>query len=64
MYVANNYPLTDHFQSTMNNDFGAPAQNVNFALDETRLNINKWVQDFTHKKIKDLIPQGKSKIKH
>lgn len=58
MYVANNYPLTDHFQSTMNNDFGAPAQNVNFALDETRLNINKWVQDFTHKKIKDLIPQG------
>ena len=45
----------------MKNDFGAAAENVDFMLDETRFNINKWVEDFTHQKIKDLIPNGKSK---
>ena len=61
LYVANNYPLTERFQTLMKNDFGAAAENVDFTLDETRLNINKWVEDFTHQKIKDLIPNGKSK---
>jgi len=58
LYVANNYPLTERFQTLMKNDFGAAAENVDFVLDETRLNINKWVEDFTHQKIKDLIPNG------
>ena len=60
MYVANNYPLADYFQMSMKNHFGAVPENVDFTLDETRLNINKWVQDFTQQKIKDLIPEGKS----
>jgi len=58
MYVANNYPLADYFQMSMKNHFGAVPENVDFTLDETRLNINKWVQDFTQQKIKDLIPEG------
>jgi len=58
MYVANNYPLAEYFQMSMKNHFGAVPENVDFTLDETRLNINKWVQDFTQQKIKDLIPEG------
>jgi len=56
--VANNYPLAEYFQMSMKNHFGAVPENVDFTLDETRLNINKWVQDFTQQKIKDLIPKG------
>jgi len=38
--------------------FGAPAENVNFGAEKTRLDINKWVEDFTHQKIKELLPGG------
>lgn len=58
MYVANNYRLVEQFQSVMKENFGAPAQSVNFGADDTRMTINKWVEEFTHSKIKDLLPGG------
>lgn len=58
MYVANNYRLVEQFQSVMKDNFGAPAQSVNFGADDTRMSINKWVEEFTHSKIKDLLPGG------
>ena len=42
--------------------FGAPAQNVNFEADATRLTINKWVEKYTHSKINDLLPKGKVQV--
>ena len=59
MYVANNYQLSEDFQTSLKNHFGAAAENVDFAADETRININKWVENFTHQRIKDLLPAGK-----
>ena len=58
VYVAENYQLTAEFQSALKEHFGAPAENVNFGAEKTRLDINKWVEDFTHQKIKDLLPGG------
>jgi len=58
MYVADNYQLVSHFQSTMKEVFGAEAQSVNFGDEATRVMINKWVEDYTHQKIKDLLPSG------
>merc|ERR1712071_79918 len=58
MYVANNYQLSEDFQTSLKNHFGAAAENVDFAADETRININKWVENFTHQRIKDLLPAG------
>ena len=58
LYVADKYELTDHFQTSLKENYGAPAQSVNFAVDEARITINKWVEDFTHQKIKDLLPSG------
>ena len=58
MYVAKDYVLTDHFQNAMKDHFGASAESVDFGLEETRLNINKWVEEFTQLKIKNLITKG------
>ena len=58
LYTANDFMLTEHFQNSMKEHFGATAENVDFSLDETRIRINKSVEGFTHEKIKDLIPQG------
>lgn len=58
LYIADKYQLTDHFQTLLKESYGAPAQNVNFAIDAARADINKWVEDFTNQKIKDLLPPG------
>ncbi len=60
MYVEKSFPLAEKLQTTLKNNFGALAQNVDFneAFDEARLNINKWVEKFTHSKSKDLLPEG------
>ena len=58
LYTANDFMLTEHFQNSMKKYFGATAENVDFGLDETRVKINKWVEEFTHEKIKNLIRKG------
>ena len=61
MYVDESYSLTEKFQTTLKENFGAPAQNVDFitAYNEARLNINKWVEEFTRSKIQNLLPEGR-----
>jgi len=67
MYVDERYPITEKFQTTLEKNFGAPAQNIDFftAYNEARLNINKWVEEFTRSKIQNLLPEGiiKPKLK-
>ena len=58
MYVAEKYQLLDTFQAVLKDHFGAEAQAVDFASDDTRTKINKWVEEFTHDKIQDLLPKG------
>jgi len=58
MYVAEKYQLLDAFQAVLKDHFGAEAQAVDFASDDTRTKINKWVEEFTHDKIQDLLPKG------
>jgi len=65
MYVDESYPLAEKFQTTLQKNFGAPAQNIDFvtAYNETRLNINKWVEEFTCSKIQNLLQEGIMKPK-
>ena len=56
--MADKYQLTAEYQTALKEHFGAPAANVNFGAEQTRLDINKWVEDFTHQKIKELLPGG------
>lgn len=58
LYVADKYKLVDNFQTSLKENYGAPAQSVNFAVDAARTTINKWVEEFTHQKIKELLPAG------
>jgi len=60
MYVDKSYQLAAPFQEILTKQFGAPAQNIDFktSSEDSRMNINKWVEEFTHSKIKDLLPEG------
>ena len=58
IYVANNYKLLDRFQSTLKNHFEAEAQRVDFADDDSRVNINKWVEQRTRGNIQELLKPG------
>jgi len=60
VYVEQSYGITDHFQSKLKEYFDAPGQNVDFAngFEETRVAINKSVEEFTRSKIRDLLPSG------
>lgn len=58
LYLDTSYQLTEQFQLSLKNHFGASAERVDFASDQTRLDINKWVEEFTQEKIKNLIPHG------
>lgn len=60
IYVADDFYLLDSFQVDMMDYFGAQAQVVDFWVDQTRIDINKWVETFTHQMIKDLLPEGRS----
>ena len=46
------------FQTILKENYGTPAQNLDFALDASRIGINKWVEEFTNQRIKELIPEG------
>lgn len=54
------YPFLDDFLQLNNDYYHAGLENVDFIneTEETRQQINKWVEDKTNEKIKDLIPQG------
>jgi len=60
MFVDKNYQLAEPFQNILTKQFGAPAQNVGFKTspEDARMVINKWVEEFTNSKIKNLLPGG------
>lgn len=56
--MAEKYQLADDFQRNLKENYGAEGENVDFAVDASRTQINKWVEEFTQHKIKDLLPEG------
>jgi len=58
LYLAHFYPLAEAYEHAIKEHFGASPQNVDFGSDETRAQINKWVEEFTLSKIKDILPSG------
>lgn len=58
LYLANLYPLVEAYEAAIKEHFGASPQNVDFGSDETRSKINKWVEEFTQSKIKEILPAG------
>ncbi len=57
------YPFKQSFLDITGRDYGAPLEAANFALDPdgSRRRINEWVEDETHDKIRDLLPEGSIK---
>ena len=55
----NGYPFAPAFNRILQSDYGAAIHTVNFAQPEqARRQINQWVQEQTHDKIRDLMPSG------
>jgi len=54
------YPWLEEFLATTSDNYGAGLREVDFktATEPARLTINKWVEEQTNEKIKDLLPQG------
>ncbi|MFO0550104.1 MAG: serpin family protein [Polyangiaceae bacterium] len=60
LYGDKAYPFEQPFLDTTNRVFGAPLELVDFrtAFEPARATINGWVEERTHQRIKDLIPQN------
>ncbi len=60
LWVDQSLPLMQPFVDTLSNDYGSPAQPVDFASspDMARLAINQWVSGATSGNISDLFPAG------
>ncbi len=54
------YPFESSFLDTTDRNYGAPLEPLNFNgdPDSARGRINKWVEDQTNNKIRDLMPKG------
>ncbi|KAF5285396.1 hypothetical protein FQA39_LY16650 [Lamprigera yunnana] len=56
IYLQDNFKISDDFKSVAVNVFNSDIQNVNFKKNEEAANeINKWVEEQTEDKIRDLI---------
>ncbi len=60
LWAQKNYPFLPEYFKTVEKYYGGKVTNVDFAWDteNSRLTINKWVEEQTRNRIKDLIPQG------
>ena len=60
LWAQKDYKFLDEYLSNVDKYYGAKATNVDFvnATEDARLTINKWVEDKTNNKIKDLISKG------
>nr|CAH0111251.1 unnamed protein product [Daphnia galeata] len=56
--VSDEFRLTESFRSTLQNQFTATAENINFSLPLTIETINKQIEKLTNDKITNLIPKG------
>jgi serpin B len=57
LWISNKFKLLNNFKEITTNDYKSEARNVSFS-DETRKEINQWVEQKTNDKIKDLIAPG------
>jgi serpin B len=60
IWVAMNQGINKTFKTTVSTYYGADAERLDFAgqTEKSRQTINKWVENKTNDKIKDLIPKG------
>jgi serine protease inhibitor len=60
LWAEENYPFLPAYIKTAQQYYAAEVRNMNFASapEESRQTINRWVEDQTEDRIKDLIPQG------
>jgi len=60
LWAQKSYPFSPEYFKTVEKYYGGKVTNVDFARDteNSRLTINKWVEDQTNNRIRDLIPQG------
>lgn len=59
LWAQNSYPFQQAYLNNVENYYGGKITNLDFMdVEGSRQTINKWVEDNTNKKIKDLIPQG------
>lgn len=60
LWAQNDYKFLNDYLTTLQQYYEGKATNVDFehSTEEARQTINKWVEDKTNNKIKDLFPQG------
>jgi serpin B len=60
LWAQKDFRFLSEYMTTVQQYYGATATNLDFvnATEESRKTINKWVEDKTNDKIKDLLPQG------
>jgi len=60
LWAQQNYPFSPEYFKTVEKYYGGKVTNIDFVRDteNSRLTINKWVEEQTNNRIKDLIPQG------
>ncbi len=58
LWIDEGFKLSDDYVSVARQSYGSEVTNVDFPSEESRLQINGWVESKTNDKIKDLIPQG------
>lgn len=60
LWAQRNYSFLSSYTDALKNFYGAEAKNVDFetSADNVRREINKWVEDKTNNKIKDLFSEG------
>jgi len=60
LWIQNDYKILDEYINTIKNYYFGIATNLDFAnkVEASRLTINKWVEDQTNNKIKNLFPAG------
>ncbi len=63
LWAQRGYTFLDDFLNLLKNDYGAGLNQVDFkgAAEAARLTINRWVEQKTANKIKDLLPSGSLK---
>ncbi len=60
LWAQQNYKFLDSYFATIGSYYGGKVTNLDFVgnTENSRVTINKWVEEQTNSKIKDLIPQG------
>jgi len=60
LWAQNDYKFLNDYLTTLQQYYAGKATNVDFknSTEESRQTINKWVEDKTNQKIKDLFPQN------